>query len=581
MKRISLFVLAMLLLALVIPAGAQDVPSVSVSDQVSLDGSILVTSAYSDGPGFIVIHMDNGEGAPGPVIGNAPLNPGQNFNIRVQIDATQATPTLFAMLHADTGEVGVYEFGTVEGADGPVRDAAGNVITPSFKVDLIQADDQLISDNSVTINSVVAQADGFLVIHQGVDGAPGPVAGFTPVTAGTNTDVVVALDQNNATPTLFPMLHVDTGTIGTYEFGVVEGADGPVVVNGTVATMPIWTVPHMRVSDQIVVRADGTPVTDVAPVLVAQSVLAEVDGFLVVHTEAEGGPGPVAGFAPVSAGINHNVEVTLAQLPPTAVLWPMLHVDTGTVGEYEFGTVEGADGPVRVNDQVLTFPINAAPSITYEGSLEGNTLTVAGALMDGPGWLAIHSNNNNAPGPVLGTAPLLPGVNGPITIELDAAAAGNLVFPMLHFDTNEAGVYEFGSVEGADAPVFVGGNVVVGPLQLGAATTDDGGTTTTTTTAGGCTLTGNGVNLRSGPGTNFNAVGTLAAGSSVTAVGQATGADGFVWFNLDNGNWVRSDVVTAEGDCSNLPAAAVPEAPPAPAQPAQPPAPAATEEASA
>src|SRR5690606_14939937 len=154
MKRISLFVLAMLLLALVIPAGAQDVPSVSVSDQVSLDGSILVTSAYSDGPGFIVIHMDNGEGAPGPVIGNAPLNPGQNFNIRVQIDATQATPTLFAMLHADTGEVGVYEFGTVEGADGPVRDAAGNVITPSFKVDLIQADDQLISDNSVTINSV-------------------------------------------------------------------------------------------------------------------------------------------------------------------------------------------------------------------------------------------------------------------------------------------------------------------------------------------------------------------------------------------------------------------------------------------
>jgi hypothetical protein len=577
MKRISLMVLAAL--ALVIPAGAQDamVPSVEVSNQVSLDGSVWVTSAYSDGPGFVVIHIDNGEGAPGPVIGNAPLNPGQNFNIRVWIDAAQATPTLFAMLHADTGEVGVYEFGTVEGADGPVRDAAGNVITPPFNVDLIQADDQLISDNSVTINAVVAQADGFLVIHQGVDGAPGPVAGVAPVSAGTTTDLVVALDQNNVTPTLFPMLHVDTGTIGEYEFGVVEGADGPVVVNGTVATMPIWTVPHMRVSDQVVVRADGTPVTDVAPVAIAQSVLAEVDGFLVFHTEAEGGPGPVAGFAPVSAGTNLNVEVTLSQLPPTTVLWPMLHVDTGTIGEYEFGVVEGADGPVRVNDQVLTFPINAAPSITYEGGLEGNALTVTGALMDGPGWLAIHSNNNNAPGPVLGTAPLRPGVNAPITVTVDPTAAGDLVFPMLHFDTGEAGVYEFGSVEGADAPVFVGGNAVVGPLQLGGATIGDGGTTA----AGSCTVTGSNVNLRSGPGTNFDRVGVLAAGTTMNVVGQATGADGFVWFNLDNGNWVRSDVVTADGDCANLPAAAAPAAPVAPAQPAQPPAPAATEEASA
>ncbi|HLV37492.1 MAG TPA: hypothetical protein VKY59_20405, partial [Spirillospora sp.] len=179
MARIAFVLLVALLLTLIVPAGAQNAPSVVVSDQVSLDGTVRIDSAYSEGPGWVVIHIDNGEGRPGPVIGYAALNSGANHNISVPIDATQATPTLFAMLHADTGEAGVYEFGTVEGADGPVRDADGNVITPSFNVDIIYAHDQLLGDgNTVSIAAVVAQADGWLVIHQGVDGAPGPVAGY-------------------------------------------------------------------------------------------------------------------------------------------------------------------------------------------------------------------------------------------------------------------------------------------------------------------------------------------------------------------------------------------------------------------
>ena len=38
---------------------------------------------------------------------------------------------------------------------------------------------------------------------------------------------------------------------------------------------------------------------------------------------------------------------------------------------------------------------------------------------------------------------------------------------MLHYDTGEAGVYEFGEVEGADGPVVVQGDIVVGPLTPG------------------------------------------------------------------------------------------------------------------
>jgi hypothetical protein len=71
---------------------------------------------------------------------------------------------------------------------------------------------------------------------------------------------------------------------------------------------------------------------------------------------------------------------------------------------------------------------------------------------------------------MVGVAPLAPGLNTNIMVEIDLdsveGAATDQVFPMLHYDTGEAGVYEFGTVEGADGPVSAGGSVVVGPLEI-------------------------------------------------------------------------------------------------------------------
>jgi osmoprotectant transport system substrate-binding protein len=62
-------------------------------------------------------------------------------------------------------------------------------------------------------------------------------------------------------------------------------------------------------------------------------------------------------------------------------------------------------------------------------------------------------------------------------------------------------------------------------------------------------------NLRSGPGLEFDVVGNLPAGNSQFAEGQATDVDGFVWWKLVIGPWVRSDVVqqSEESDCDALP----------------------------
>jgi hypothetical protein len=77
---------------------------------------------------------------------------------------------------------------------------------------------------------------------------------------------------------------------------------------------------------------------------------------------------------------------------------------------------------------------------------------------------------------------------------------------------------------------------------------------TTSAAAASCSVSAGGsINQRSGPGTNFAVSGTLAPGSSASVDGQTTGADGFTWYRLTTGVWVRGDLVTASADCSAVP----------------------------
>lgn len=72
--------------------------------------------------------------------------------------------------------------------------------------------------------------------------------------------------------------------------------------------------------------------------------------------------------------------------------------------------------------------------------------------------------------------------------------------------------------------------------------------------AGLCEATSNNtVNRRSGPGTNFDRDGTLNAGERIEVVGQAEDNSDFTWYELDDGSWVREDVVSIVGDCSDIP----------------------------
>lgn len=61
------------------------------------------------------------------------------------------------------------------------------------------------------------------------------------------------------------------------------------------------------------------------------------------------------------------------------------------------------------------------------------------------------------------------------------------------------------------------------------------------------------VNLHATASTASEIVGSLPGGRSAVAVGQARGDDGFVWYQLTYGPWVREDIVSDTEACADLP----------------------------
>ena len=110
------------------------------------------------------------------------------------------------------------------------------VLISAQGADSVTAADQDSDGTNVTVASVSAAVPGWMVIHIDDNGSPGPVLGETAVPAGDSSDVVVAIDPPlEADTTLWAMLHVDEGVIGTYEF---PGADVPVKDGDMVVMTP-------------------------------------------------------------------------------------------------------------------------------------------------------------------------------------------------------------------------------------------------------------------------------------------------------------------------------------------------------
>lgn len=76
-------------------------------------------------------------------------------------------------------------------------------------------------------------------------------------------------------------------------------------------------------------------------------------GWIALHTDVGGKPGPVKYFVAVPAGASTKVTIPTPEGIPSGDYWPMLHVDDHAIGTYEFPQVAGADLPAMAGGKVV------------------------------------------------------------------------------------------------------------------------------------------------------------------------------------------------------------------------------------
>ena len=262
---LKLLVIGMAAIALSGVGGAQAAAlpnQIALRDQNLDTGVIVVDSVTAAQNGWVVIY-NNPELASSEIAGYAPVHQGLNVGVRVTVQKPKTTnwPTLWAVLHVDNSPLGVFEWGQNNRAynDPPVMQNGGYVsvafstlvgdyestatlrtsggTAPAIpKTAQITVHTQDLNTRVITVDSVTATQDGWVVIYDNPNFTSGAIVGYAPVYQGTNTGVKVAIDISKVTglPILWAVLHVDNGVKGLFEYGLngLPYNDAPVMQNG-------------------------------------------------------------------------------------------------------------------------------------------------------------------------------------------------------------------------------------------------------------------------------------------------------------------------------------------------------------
>lgn len=96
--------------------------------------------------------------------------------------------------------------------------------------------DQSVSNGVVSATKVVAEKNGWLVVHRTDEAMkPGPVVGYAPLRKGMNLDVAAILTEEvKRGDMLMLMLHSEDGgsKTGAFEYTLGATEDGPIRVDG-------------------------------------------------------------------------------------------------------------------------------------------------------------------------------------------------------------------------------------------------------------------------------------------------------------------------------------------------------------
>ena len=420
--------------------------SVAGSYQESDGSSVTVANLVAGSDGWLAIRIDDSF-APGAVLGYVAVPAGEHENVVVELDEPLAENAMvWAVLHADDGETGVFEF---PDADEPVHYNNSTVMAP-FNVAIVEmAEEEAMAEESETAEKATEATD---------DAETGVMANVTD-TVTSFLGSFLTLKQTapvEATP--------EAEEAAAEEVAEVEATEEPAeeaVAEETPAAEEEAVAEEVEVMEPMDI-VDTAMAAGTFETLAAALEAAD----LVDALKAEG---PFTVFAPTDdafAALPDGALDELLQDPEKLAQVLLYHVvpdklmaadiekigealtlagdmlplsidgETVMAGEAKVigADVEATNGVIHVIDSVLLPPMveeaavveeeeeePEAPSsisVRYQES-DGSSVTVAGVVAGSDSWLAIRADEAFAPGAVLGYAATPAGEYTDLVIELD------------------------------------------------------------------------------------------------------------------------------------------------------------------
>jgi hypothetical protein len=345
---------------------------ITMRDQNLDTGIVVVDSIAAERSGWVVIYKEP-DFTVENLVGYAPVHAGTNLGVKVVVSLPKINqaPVLWAVLQADEGMPGIFEWGLKERAyaDAPLAQKGQAVMTqfattapaplPAFlqlpsggaslktlPADQITIHNQSVQSGVILVDAITTTKPGWIVFYRNPNFTPGEIVGYAPVYPGVNTNVKATIDtvKLGKSTEVWAQLHTDEGRQGVFEWARQEEplADWPQIHDlnyvrasfGTTAA-PVPTTTVELKAAQIAVH-DQTLDTGI---IVVDSVTTPHNGWIVVYKNPNFTAGEIVGYAPVYKGTNRGVKVTIdtAKVGEQAMLWPVLHVDGGLQNIFEWG----------------------------------------------------------------------------------------------------------------------------------------------------------------------------------------------------------------------------------------------------
>ncbi len=320
-------------------------PAVVVADQdIAENGLVVVETLLAVEPGWLVIHATR-DGAIEDVLGSTFVEAGLHNNLVVPIQWREATPELAAILYEDNGRSRSLE---IPGADLPIL-VGGSMVIDMFDVTLppdIIVYDQPVIDGTITIERIISNGPGHVVVYYDDDDVPGLIIGSEFLEDGLNEQVVVKVVETAVTPQLFIFIHDDTTIGDPFDF---PANDPPRFYNGR---LPDPFTFNTTPGNYVITRDQAVTVNDEETAVFVPLAVVDVPAWVAIHNERNGTVGERIGLASLSPGMNRNLTVVVDETAVTETLYAVLYLDAGTIGEFE----EETDVALQRNRNIIQSP---------------------------------------------------------------------------------------------------------------------------------------------------------------------------------------------------------------------------------